>query len=460
MATTVDGLVSGLDTTGIISQLMQLQAVPQNRLKTALSTEQGALSALQSVNTRFAGLQTAAEKLQQAATWGAAKATSSSSSVTATAAPGALSGSVTFSVSQLATAQSSISTQIFTSLTDPSAITDPGLELHLGSGAGAKTVPINTPSDGSLQSLVNAINGTKNAGVRAAAVQVAPGQYRLQLTATSTGAANNFSLARADGQPLSSLSFTDVTSAQDAVLHVGDPAAGYDITSASNTIEGVMPGVTLKVTSKVSDVTINVDADSDAVAAAVQGLVDAANLALTGIQNVSSQGVLGSDGKRTGAGALAGDGLMRQLTSQLVSKVTSGVGGQSLTSVGIGVNKDGLVTFDKSKFVAAWGSNPTGTQAAFTTATSGGTGFADSIQAFAKDTSSSTGTIAGAVKGRQSTIDDLTDRISDWDVRLASRKDALQRQYSALEIALGKLKSQSTWLAGQINQMSNTGGSQ
>lgn len=460
MGTTVDGLVSGLDTTSIIAQLMQLQAVPQTRLKSSLSTEQSALSALQSINTRFSGLQTAAEKLQQAATWGAAKATSSSSSVTATAASGALTGSVTFSVTQLAAAQSSISTQTFASLTDTTAISDTAFELHLGSGASAKTIAVNAPADGSLQSLVNAINGTSGAGVRAAAVQVSPGQYRLQLTSTSTGSANTFSLTGSGGAPLASLSFSDVTTAKDAVLHVGDPTAGYDITSASNTIEGVLPGVTLKVTSAASGVTVNVDSDTSAIASAVQSMVDAANLALTGIQNVSSQGVVGTDGKRSGAGALAGDGLMRQLTSQLLSKVTAGVGGKSLSTVGISVNKDGVIAFDKDKFTAALTADPVATKAMFSTASTGGTGFADVVQQLAQSTGGSTGTIASAITGRQSTIDDLTHRIADWDVRLAGRKDALQRQYSALEIALGKLKSQSTWLAGQINQMSNTGGNQ
>ncbi len=458
MATTVDGLISGLDTTGIITQLMQLQAAPQNRLKSSLTTQQSALSALQSVNTRFAGLQTAAEKLQQVATWGAATASSTSSSVTATAASGALAGSMTFSVTQLATAQSSISTQTFASLTDTTAISDTAFELHLGSGTTAKTVAVNAPADGSLQSLVNAINGTPDAGVRAAAVQVSPGQYRLQLTGTATGAANGFSLTGTGGAPLTSLSFSDVTVAQDAVLHVGDPATGYDITSASNTVEGVLPGVTLKVTSKVTDATVTVDTDTAAIASAVQSLVDAANLALTGIQNVSSQGVLGSDGKRTGAGALAGDGLMRQLTSQVLSKVTAGVGGTSLSTVGISVNKDGIIAFDKDAFTSALAADPAGTQAKFTTAATGGSGFADVLQTLAADTSSSTGTISAAINGRQSTINDLTDRIADWDVRLASRQEALQRQYSALEVALGKLKSQSTWLAGQINQLSSPGG--
>jgi flagellar hook-associated protein 2 len=456
VATTVDGLVSGLDTTTIISQLMQIQAAPQTRLKSSLSTQQSALSALQSINTRMSGLQSAAEKLQQAATWGAASATSSSGSVTATAAAGALAGSTTFSVTQLAQAQSSVSTTTFSSLTDTSAVTDAAFEIHRGSGGSAETIAVKTPADGSLQSLVNAINGTKDAGVRAAAVQVSPGQYRLQLTASDTGSGNAFSLSGSAGAPLTGLSFTQVTAAQDATLHVGDSGAGFDITSASNTIEGVMPGVTVKVTTKVSDVTIGVSQDSTSITSTVQALVDAANLALTGIANVSSSGVAGTDGTRSGVGALAGDGLMRQLTSQILSKVTAGVGNKSLSLVGIGVSKDGLITLDKAKFAAALAADPTGVQATFSTATTDGTGFADSVAKLAKDNSSSTGTIASAITGRQSTIKDLTDRIAGWDVTLAARQATLQKQYSALEVALGKLKSQSTWLAGQLSQLDNS----
>ena len=44
----------------------------------------------------------------------------------------------------------------------------------------------------------------------------------------------------------------------------------------------------------------------------------------------------------------------------------------------------------------------------------------------------------------------LNDQIDDWDVRLATRQQSLQRQYSNLEVVLGKLKDQSNWLASQI----------
>ena len=47
----ISGLASGLDTATIIDQLMQLEAVPQTRLKTQQTTEKTVLTALQSLNT-------------------------------------------------------------------------------------------------------------------------------------------------------------------------------------------------------------------------------------------------------------------------------------------------------------------------------------------------------------------------------------------------------------------------
>ena len=280
---------------------------------------------------------------------------------------------------------------------------------------------MNTPADGSLQSLVNAINGTKDAGVRAAAVQVSPGQYRLQLTATDTGATNAFSLTGAAG-----------AAAGRPGVHPGHRRpgrhaarrrrrrAGFDITSASNTVEGVMPGVTVKVDRQGQRRHGRRRARTRRPSPTrVQALVDAANAALTAIGDVSSNGVVGTDGTRTGAGALAGDSLMRQLTSQLLSKVTAGRRRQVPVHRGIGVNKDGPITFDQTKFATALAPTRPGPRPTFSTATHGGTGFADVVAKFAKDNGSSTGTIASAITGRQSTIKDLTDRIAGWDVTLA-----------------------------------------
>ena len=65
-------------------------------------------------------------------------------------------------------------------------------------------------------------------------------------------------------------------------------------------------------------------------------------------------------------------------------------------------------------------------------------------------TNSTTGLITLAINGRQSEIDQLGDAIADWDVRLALRQQTLQRQFSDMEVALGRLRDQSSWLAGQV----------
>ncbi len=44
----------------------------------------------------------------------------------------------------------------------------------------------------------------------------------------------------------------------------------------------------------------------------------------------------------------------------------------------------------------------------------------------------------------------MNDQISNWDIRLATRKQALTRQFSSMETSLSSMKNQSNWLAGQL----------
>ena len=92
----IDGLASGLDTTGIINSLMQIEAGPQTLLKQSQSTAQNVVTALQGINARIKSLSDAAGKAATAANWTAFTATSSSTSVAATATTDAKAGTLTF----------------------------------------------------------------------------------------------------------------------------------------------------------------------------------------------------------------------------------------------------------------------------------------------------------------------------------------------------------------------------
>ena len=91
----ISGLASGLDTASIINQLMQLEAVPQGKLKDQQTAENNVIKALRQLNADTALLAGNAATLAKPTTWQTLTATSTSSNVTATAASGAAPSSFT-----------------------------------------------------------------------------------------------------------------------------------------------------------------------------------------------------------------------------------------------------------------------------------------------------------------------------------------------------------------------------
>jgi flagellar hook-associated protein 2 len=231
---------------------------------------------------------------------------------------------------------------------------------------------------------------------------------------------------------------------QDATIQVGNPATGgYTVSSDSNTFANLMPGVTLTASKIQSGVTVNVTSDADAIAAKMQAMVDAAN---AGLAEFDRQGGI-VVGAKTQA-PLAGEYAVRELSQQTLSTVASGSATYgSYKSLGIELTRDGKLTFDKTAFLAAYAADPAKAQ-------KGATELGDAVKAVADKGQKN---ITGTITNHTNAIRDLNDQIGDWDVRLATRQEALQRQYANLEVALGKLKDQSSWLSGQIASLP-TGG--
>lgn len=120
---TIDGLVSGLNTTQIISQLMQVERLPEQQLVNQQSTAQILKGVLQTLNMKVGSLATTASALipdpvLKTSAWQSATATSSDSTrVTATADNTAVPGSISFTVTSLAAAGAAVSTGTVSSLT-------------------------------------------------------------------------------------------------------------------------------------------------------------------------------------------------------------------------------------------------------------------------------------------------------------------------------------------------------
>ena len=101
----IDGLVSGLDTTTLINNLMAIESQPQTLLKSKVTTTQSLVSAFQSLNTSVASLAQFAKKTALPASIDLFTATATASSVTVSAGTGASPGQIDLSVTSVAKGQ-------------------------------------------------------------------------------------------------------------------------------------------------------------------------------------------------------------------------------------------------------------------------------------------------------------------------------------------------------------------
>lgn len=481
----ISGLSSGLDTTTIISQLMALERIPQSRLRTQQTAAESAIGSLRTLNTKFSSMLGVAEGLgarlpgavvptpAPPSPWTLTKASSSDATRTsASAVAGAPSGSLSFHVRQLATAASHISNGYAGT---GAAVSDAGGTAHtsftLVKGADANgengVSTTITTANGTLAETVAALNAAK-AGVTASLVQVTPAQggtpasYRMQLTSTTTGANTGLSLKAEGGNEILA---TQTVVPKNAEIDLGGvDAVGNPlniVSRASNTLSDVMEGVTLTLTKadtartgggyEQPPVTVSVTKDVDGIAGKVQALVDAANAARADVTSLTAV-----DPVSKAKGRLYGESSIRGLADQIRSAVPGNV--VDTSTAGIAVDRNGLISFDRAKFLTALAGDPTAVEKAL-----GKDGLAGRLHTLADQVSRGAAAVGGpglitnAITGKESRVSTLTSGIATWDNRLAMKEKQLNRTYTSLETALGKAQSQGQWLAGQLAALPTSG---
>jgi flagellar hook-associated protein 2 len=469
MTMSVGGLISGMDTSTLVSQLIQAEAGPQTALKARLKTTQDSASAYRTVNTTFLAVSAAAEAALKPDTWSPIKASSTATSVVVSATSGASSGSLTFTVKQLAASHA-----VMEKNTTPGAWTSSSslygaTSIAVSDENNVALAPIAVKAGGTLADAAAAINASPH-GLTASVVQVNSGEARLRIAAKDTGLASKFTVVGAGTVDPS----TDAADAQVAIGTSGTPVL---VSSSTNTFSSAMAGATFTVSKVDETATISITSDPDAVAAKIQTLVDAVNAAMKQARDYTSNAP-GS------IATLKGDYSVSSLGGRLMDAVSFPIAGAVPVSpptvpptfktgyasdVGFTVSRDGRsITFDKTKFLAALKADPAMAQrmvggTATGVGTDGKLGSKDDVRAtgiagrlleVAKAASDSTsGSLVALAKGQESLVKGYQDRIAAWDVRLVKRKEMLTRQFTAMETALSGLRNQSTWLAGQINAL-------
>jgi flagellar hook-associated protein 2 len=421
---------NNIDFSQVQNALMAQERIPV----TQLTTQQTALSNQKTFFATFAsklaGLESAVAGLNGANAFDGRSATVSDPTAASVQVGGTTPrGSYSIAVSSLARAQVTGTSSTHTDR-DSTIVASAGT-LTIGGVAVTLTGGV------TLDGLASAINSTPNIGVSASVVQNG-GNFQLVLTGQSTGAANSFAIANG----LSGGAGVDfsATNAQDASNAAGT-VNGVAFSTPGNTVEGVIPQSTLqlsKTAAPTNPIVVTITGDRGS----IKALVEKVRLAYNEVVSFIDDQQLAA--KEKNPASIGRDPLVRDLRSQLArvlntERTVPGVF-TAISQVGLGFTRTGQLEFNEAAFDAAMDRDATGVQNLFRGSGAATGAFGDLAATIATYTSAG-GFLPAAQTRLNDQVSRIGERIDDMELRLATRREALQREFTAADLAIKQMNN-------------------
>ncbi|HVR04411.1 MAG TPA: flagellar filament capping protein FliD [Solirubrobacteraceae bacterium] len=454
----ISGLESGLNVSEIVSAELSVQREPITRMSDQQTKVEGQREALQSLQSSLSQLAFNAQELASPTLFDSTQQISSSDttqvSAGATSGEDAAIGGYELEVTQLAN-----SAQRTFTFTSPSAAQT--LEID-----GQK---FEVAAEESIQKLATAINSDPKATVYASAVN----GETLVLSTRTTGASGS--------------EFIKVTDEGGALVEkAGLAKEGHDAkymldgvegSSTSNTLTEAIPGVTLNLqalTTATGPVTIDVQppaASPSAIVKQVEAFVGLYNSTISAVEKQLNTKPPASPqtAAELKSGTLFGDTDLGGLLNGMRQAIYNPVAGQpaemsSLASIGVSTGPpagtatysqasvEGQLQLNTGELEAAVRANPEGVQQMLS---SWAKGFQETVNAVAGPG----GALEMRITGDSEQVTELGSRITALNEMLAVRQKTLQEQFTAMEAALAKSRSEGEYLAAQLNSLNSSSSS-
>lgn len=438
-----------IDFGAILNLVMTQERVPLDKLNTDKKSLETQNTAFGTLATKLGNLKSAADALQEADSLAALDATSSDTGVGVTATGGNVAGTYDVVVSELARAQVLSSTSTYPALTTEVATAG---TITFTPPVGAPVV-ITLSGSTTLEGLASEINAETDSPVAASVVQTAPGTYKLVLTGKETGTDNAFTVTKTlsggSGVTFGDFDLDNVygdseeDNIQDA-LNASFTVNNLAISSASNTVTDAVPGVTLTLRKKdpATTVTIDVSRDVAAAKAVVEKFITSYNDVLTFQKDQETAAAAGKVN-------IARDPLLRGFRNgirvALGDDYNAGGTYTKLGMVGVGFDSAGKLTLDDEVFEAALAGSPIDVQKLFSGAAGGGGAFG-ALTTLVEEYTQSGGLVASARTRISDQVKALNRRLNSMEEKLELRRAALQKEYIAADMAMTRMKAQSSSL--------------
>lgn len=329
--------------------------------------------------------------------------------------------------------------------------------------------PTNTLED--LRDQINngPFTGTdSNDSVTATIVTTDAGQH-LVLTSKETGEENAISITvqdsdgnNTDAGGLSRLAYdvsdpdpvnhvtnlSEVNAAQDAKITIDGTLV---VTSNTNEFKNAIDGITINAKKKHGaddDLsTLKVTENNKNVQAGLSAFIEKFNAYI----DLSNQ--LGRSSE-DGAGAMAGDSLLRGTVSQLRNLITKefslGNGDtQFLANLGVRTQRDGKLSLDKEQLQEAIDADPQAIQTFFL-GENGDDGFAANLKSMTEVYTKSDGIMQTRIDGREAQIVQLEDEVENFNLKMKSYQSRLLDQYNSMDLLVSGLNSTGSYLQQQL----------
>lgn len=472
----ITGIGSGMDINGMVKALVNAEAAPKtlqlDRLEKSTTSKVSALGQFKSALSTF---QEALGKLNDPALFEKRSATSSKGDIVGISTDAkALSGNYNVQVFNLAQA-SKVALAGVDNATDT-----------LGSGTltinvGEESLDIDV-TDASLTDIRDAINAAGEELGLSATIVTDPngaGGSRLVLSSSTSGTGNDISVAVSAEAPeaLQALAFAPPsgTEAEFKPEDVDNPLAarvisysrdanfaidGISMSSAGNTVEGAIEGVTLTLKAAQSEealsnaetVNLSVAQDRGGVRKSITDFVDAYNKMLGSVNSLTSVVSVGGDDGEPLAAALVGDSSVRSFMNAMRSELTAVSGGEGiriLADLGITTQRDGTLAVDNATLEKALDSNFEQVNAFFT----GEQGLMARLEGKIEPYTQTGGILENRTKALQNTLSGVDEQRETLASRLSTLESRLFAQFNAMDMLVSQMSSTSSFLTAQLDSL-------
>lgn len=454
----LDGLASGMGTEEMINKLVQIERQPIFDMQEEKMGLEESKNAWRDVNSRLDKLENKLTELKLSSTFNSNSTSSSNEDVaTATATSAASEGDYQINVNQLAQANRLGAT---TKISDNNlALSDPeNLGTNVEGDIGINGTTITVDADETLSSLNTKINDA-GTGVSSTIID-----GNLVLESNETGLDNTISLTDNPNNLLDNLgingNLNDINNdsvlqaAQDAEVEINGIT---NITSSDNTFSDAVEGVNFSV-NDTGSATISVSQDTGKASSAVQEFVDQYNSVMDFMDTK-----LDYDAEEDNAGTLQGDSTLMRLQMRLRSMATERVKESGsynhLASVGIEVDRDGVMSLDSGKLTDALDDSPDKVMNLFNAnqEEDGFDGVATRMDQYADQLiQSTTGTIPRKLEFFDTRMDNIDENIADQERRLESTRQRYEEQFTAMETTMSEMQQQQSWMQQQLSSLGGT----